>query len=112
MEQIIGSHKGYIQAESVLDQGSVFHIWIPVNEQKEELSLSGQKNGNENGKTDNARIRILVIDDNAKVLQILKKDADRQNAELTGSMTFMQARQKLEKQDFDLLVVDQESAKG
>lgn len=108
VEQIIGSHKGYIQAESVLDQGSVFHIWIPVNEQKEELSLSGQKNGDGNGKAETAQIRILVIDDNAKVLQILKKDADRQNAELTGSMTFMQARQRLEEQDFDLLVVDQE----
>lgn len=108
VEQIIGSHKGYIQAESVLDQGSVFHIWIPVNEQKEELSLSGQKNGDGNGKAQTAQIRILVIDDNAKVLQILKKDADRQNAELTGSMTFMQARQRLEEQDFDLLVVDQE----
>lgn len=108
VEQIIGSHKGYIQAESVLDQGSVFHIWIPVNEQKEELSLSGQKNGDGNGKAGTAQIRILVIDDNAKVLQILKRDADRQNAEMTGSMTFMQARQRLEEQDFDLLVVDQE----
>lgn len=49
-----------------------------------------------------------MIDDNAKVLQILKRDADRQNADLSGSMTFMQARQKLEEQMFDLLVVDQE----
>ncbi len=108
VEQIIGSHKGYIQAESVPEQGSTFHIWLPINEQKEELDLSAQKNGDGQAKAESAQIRILVIDDNAKVLQILKRDADRQNADLTGSMTFMQARQKLEEQTFDLLVVDQE----
>lgn len=108
VEQIIGSHKGYIQAESVPEQGSTFHIWLPINEQKEEMDLSGQKNGDGQAKSGSAQIRILVIDDNAKVLQILKRDADRQNADLSGSMTFMQARQKLEEQMFDLLVVDQE----
>ena len=108
VEQIIGSHKGYIQAESVPEQGSTFHIWFPINEQKEEMDLSGQKNGDGQAKSGSAQIRILVIDDNAKVLQILKRDADRQNADLSGSMTFMQARQKLEEQMFDLLVVDQE----
>ncbi|WP_432631184.1 ATP-binding protein [Brotaphodocola sp.] len=108
VEQIIGSHKGYIQAESVPEQGSTFHIWLPINEQKEELAMPTQKNGDGQAKAGSAQIRILVIDDNAKVLQILKRDADRQNADLTGSMTFMQARQKLEEQTFDLLVVDQE----
>lgn len=108
VEQIIGSHKGYIQAESVPEQGSTFHIWLPINEQKEELAMPTQKNGDGQAKAGGAQIRILVIDDNAKVLQILKRDADRQNADLTGSMTFMQARQKLEEQTFDLLVVDQE----
>lgn len=109
VEQIIGSHKGYIQAESVPDQGSIFHIWIPVNEQKEEMPLFADRNGadRERAQTDR-KIKILVIDDNAKVLQILKKDADRQNAELTESMTFLQAKQKMEEQKFDLLVVDQE----
>jgi DNA-binding NtrC family response regulator len=72
------------------------------------MDLSGQKNGDGQVKSGSAQIRILVIDDNAKVLQILKRDADRQNADLSGSMTFMQARQKLEEQMFDLLVVDQE----
>ena len=108
VEQIIGSHKGYIQAESMPEQGSTFHIWLPINEQKEELAMPTQKNGDGQAKAGGAQIRILVIDDNAKVLQILKRDADRQNADLTGSMTFMQARQKLEEQTFDLLVVDQE----
>ncbi len=67
VEQIIHSHKGYVFAESRLGEGSVFHIFLPVNEQKEQEGQ--QETGEESGDS----LRLLVIDDNPKVLRLLEK---------------------------------------
>lgn len=64
-EQIITSHKGYIYAESKKGEGSTFHIYLPVLD-TEHMPQIVQNIPRKD-------YRIVVADDNAKVLQLLKR---------------------------------------
>ena len=98
-EQIIVSHKGYIYAESELGKGSIFHIFLPVLEQKELPELFGEQDRND--------IRILVADDNAKILQLLKKNFSKLDISIVTCMNTAELKQMLEKERPDVLVIDE-----
>ena len=68
-EQIITSHKGYIYAESKKGEGSTFHIYLPVLD-TEHMPQIVQNIPRKD-------YRIVVADDNAKVLQLLKKNFEK-----------------------------------
>ncbi|MTK07514.1 MAG: response regulator [Hungatella sp.] len=100
VEQIIHSHKGYIFAESTLGKGSIFHMYLPVNEQKEreeEIKLvdAGPVLG------------ILIVDDNPKVLRLLEKSFSRLDVPLTSCMDFEEARKILKEQEVAAVVTEQ-----
>nr|WP_314462032.1 ATP-binding protein [uncultured Clostridium sp.] len=100
VEQIIHSHKGYVFAESTLGKGSIFHLYLPVNEQKEreeqiQLGAGGPV------------LRILIVDDNAKVLRLLEKNFSRLNVPLISCMDFEEARRVLKEQEVDAVVTEQ-----
>lgn len=108
-EQVIRSHKGYLCAESRQGEGSRFHIYLPVNSQKEPGQEEELNWGEEKGAEDAKLLRLLIVDDNAKVLRLLDKAAASLPVFLKGCITFEEARQELKQQpDFDVLVVDQE----
>ena len=65
-EQIMMSHKGYISVESKKGEGSTFHIYLPVLD-TEHMPQIVQNIPRKD-------YRIVVADDNAKVLQLLKKN--------------------------------------
>ncbi len=104
VEQIIHSHKGYVFAESRLGEGSVFHIFLPVNEQKEQEGQ--QETGEESGDS----LRLLVIDDNPKVLRLLEKSFSRLHVPLITCMDFEEARRVLKEQEIDAIVTEHEIA--
>ncbi len=122
VEQIISSHRGGIYVESQPGKGSAFSIYLPVNEQKQgggnrEDGLIAGADGEGTGKE--SSLRLLVVDDNPKVLQLLKKDGDRLSIALECRMSFEEARRALEEsegfkeeghQAFDALVAEQEIA--
>lgn len=98
-EQIISSHKGYIFAESVPGQGSTFHIYLPVNEQGEAKGEPRQETMPE--------LRLLLVDDNPKVLQLLEKNFGKIGIPAVSAMDFEEARAFLGQQEFDAVVAEQ-----
>ncbi len=101
VEQIIHSHKGYIFAESSRGKGSVFHIFLPANEQKEQ---EGHKLGSGD---DTSVLRIMIVDDNPKILRLLERNFNKQNVILLPCMDFEEARRVLKEQEADAIVTDQ-----
>ena len=101
VEQIARSHKGYANVESQLGKGTVFRIYLPVNEQKEQ-EMKIQKSETI------ADLRLLIVDDNSKVLQLLKKNFAKIAMEVTVCMDLEEARTELKQQPFDVLVIEQD----
>lgn len=100
VEQIIHSHKGYVFAESTLGKGSIFHMYLPVNEQKER--------GEEIKYVDGGPVlRILIVDDNPKILRLLEKSFSRLDVPLTSCMDFEEARKILKEQEVAAVVTEQ-----
>ncbi|MGN0295346.1 MAG: ATP-binding protein [Lachnospiraceae bacterium] len=98
-EQIIVSHKGYICAESEMGKGSIFHIYLPVLEQKELPETFSEQNGGD--------VRILVADDNAKILELLRKNFEKLDISIRTCMNQEDLKSMLKKEKVDVLVIDE-----
>ncbi|MGL5434889.1 MAG: ATP-binding protein [Lachnospiraceae bacterium] len=98
-EQIVHSHKGYIYAESQSGKGSIFHIFFPVLERNlgTEPVVWGQKKN----------LRLVIVDDNAKVLQLLKKNFARIKLDIATCRSKDDLQLILNEQEVDVLVIDQ-----
>ncbi|WP_243109940.1 ATP-binding protein [Clostridium sp. E02] len=101
VEQIIHSHKGYIFADSIQGKGSTFHIFLPVNEQKGQLEDKIVEGKNLDS------LRILIIDDNPKVLRLLEKSFSKRNVPSIYCMDFEEARKYLKVENVDAIVTEQ-----
>jgi signal transduction histidine kinase/ActR/RegA family two-component response regulator len=101
VEQIIHSHKGHIFAESTAGIGSVFHIFLPVNEHKAQeasQSMETERDG---------ALRLLIIDDNPKVLKLLEKSFSKLKVTIFSCMNFEEARKTLKEQEVDAVISEQ-----
>ena len=98
-EQIITSHRGYLYAESKVGEGSTFHIYLPVLEEakQKEQFVACDKEG----------YQIIVADDNAKVLQLLKKEFSKIGIEIMVCMKQKEVLTFLEEQEPDVLFIDE-----
>lgn len=126
VEQIISAHRGGLYVESEPGKGSSFSVYLPVNGQGKDKGKTardaqpapegdgaGATQDRENGEAPEmpwpddpagsgkptgkkARLRLLVVDDNPKVLQLLKKDGDRLDIQMECRMSFEEARRTLE----------------
>lgn len=98
-EQIITSHKGYLYAESEKGVGSTFHIYLPV------LDMEHMPQNVQN--ISRKDYQIVVADDNAKVLQLLKKNFEKIGIQIQTCMKREELQKCLEQQEADVLVVDE-----
>lgn len=111
VEQIIRSHKGGIYVESEPGRGSMFSLYLPVSEgRKTDIKTGALKEGMEEEQKE--QLRLLVVDDNPKVLRLLEKDAAKLKIMLKCQMNFEEARRVLEESQidkgFDALITEQE----
>ena len=100
VEQIIHSHKGYVFAESILGKGSIFHLYLPLNEQKEREEQIQLGDGG-------PVLGILIVDDNPKILRLLEKNFSKLDVPLISCMDFEEARKVLKEQEVAAVVTEQ-----
>lgn len=96
-EQIILSHKGYICVESQPAHGSSFFLYLPVAEEGRKVDTEQHEK----------KYRIIVADDNAKVLQMLEKNFCRLGIEIVTCMKAEKLKKCLEEQETDVLFIDE-----
>lgn len=73
-DQIIRSHRGYLYAESEVGKGSVFHIFLPITDEEVLPVHQGEEKGQ--------RLRLIVADDNQKILELLHRNFERLGLEI------------------------------
>lgn len=99
VEQIVTSHKGYVFAESKPGVGSCFHIGLPVlqADQQEETVQVGERH----------EIRMVFADDNAKVLELLRRSFSRIGMQIQTCMTIEELSKNLAEKEADVLVIEE-----
>lgn len=105
-EQIVTSHKGYIYAKSEPKKGTAFHLIFPVIENGAETDLFVQEEGES--------LKIVVADDNAKVLKLLEKNFSKLKLNIATCRNKKELQELLELEQRDVLVIDEslEDANG
>lgn len=98
-QQIVGSHRGGIEVESERNVGTTFLIYFPVLETKMEEFVEEEQTKN--------NLRIVVADDNAKILEMLMKNFGKLGVEIITCMTKEELRKCLEEREMDVLVIDE-----
>lgn len=98
-EQIILSHKGFIYAESELGKGSSFHVVLPVMEAgvKKQMIETQEK----------VPLRLLIADDNAKVLELLQKSFHKLHVPIAVCRNRVELQELLEREQPDALILDE-----
>ena len=118
VEQIVASHKGFVEVESTPGEGTVMSVYLPVSQQKEqepgETGPEENREKREERASDRPELSILAADDNPKVLGLLERDAERISVTLKGCMSMEEAEELLKYQEdrigknFDVLAMEQE----
>ena len=95
VEQIIHSHKGYINVDSQPQIGTQFHIFFPISE-TEQVELGKKKN-----------LQLVIVDDNAKVLQLLERNFAKLKYPILTFREKEELQKCLDEQPVDVLVIEQ-----
>lgn len=96
-EQIVHAHRGQIAVESRPGEGTAFTVFLPVAPQDGAEPLEwGQ----------NRQLRILLADDNAKVLELLKKSQEKLGLAPETCTRQSALRQLLQTAPADVLAID------
>lgn len=98
-EQIIISHKGYIYAESRLEEGSTFHIFLPVMEAGTENEIIRENQ--------NKEMNMVIGDENMKILQMLKKNFSRLHIQVFTAKETNELLRLLEEENPQVLVINE-----
>lgn len=117
-EQIVGSHKGYICAESQPGEGSTFHIFLPAAERmEEEARMKAKAKTGEGAETgtearDVPGIDFVIADDNAKILELLRKNMGKWNVSVRTAGSKEELEERLQDQEARVLLVDESLGSG
>jgi len=101
---VVESHGVFITVESELGQGSTFHVFFPVTEEKEEEILEIETTQFLKGSE-----RILLVDDETMILKMAEQMLKNFGYEVTTGSNSVKALEifKSKPDQFDLLITDQ-----
>jgi CheY-like chemotaxis protein len=95
---IVRRHNGQIEVESEQGRGTVFRLRFP-RARGPELSRPAQR-------TDLPRLRVLVVDDEDAVREVLVEMLEELKQDVTEARTASEARAHLARGDYDLMITD------
>lgn len=102
-EQLVTSHRGFINAESEEGKGSVFHIYFPVVSEDKEKNLDMMQH-----EQSGMKMSFVVIDDNNKVLKQLEKSFKKiPSIDLFMFSDFESAFECISEKYFDVIIAEQ-----
>lgn len=103
-EQIVRAHRGFLSVDSAPGKGSTFHLLLPVLEQSaaDESLRWGQEQ----------KLRLVLADDNAKVLELLERSFQKLGLPLAVCGKKEEALAQLQRGDVDVLAIDQSLEDG
>lgn len=109
VKHLVELHGGHIEASSAgLNRGSTFNVNIPVSNRVRQAFQEGLSDAMEGDQSKDALkgLRILVVEDEAVILRMLKAFLERQGAEVRPSANAGEAIKELEEWIPDVLLSD------
>lgn len=103
-DQIIRAHRGFLSVDSVPGQGSTFHVFLPVLERS--AADESLRWGREQ------KLRLVLADDNAKVLELLERSFQKLGLSLAVCGKKEEVLAQLQQGDSDVLAIDQSLEDG
>ena len=104
-ESLITSHRGYITVSSAPGEGSVFNVFLPAAKKADESSL--QNAAASRGYEEGAH-KILVVDDNVKILQELSGQFQKLGVTIKTCANTGEAEEQLSRHVYQVLLIDNE----
>lgn len=103
-DQIIRAHRGYLSVDSKVNEGSTFHLFLPVMEQN--AAAESLKWGQ------SQKMRLVIADDNAKVLEMLRASFEKLGLSPVTCSKKEALLHCLQEAQTDVLAIDQGLADG
>lgn len=101
VDQIVHSHKGRIEIDSKINIGTTFTLYFPlVIESK--IRIVDSKKLNE------SKIEVLILDDNEKVMRLLKRDLEEHGINTDTCNGIEEALILIEENSYDIVLIDQQ----
>jgi len=101
---IIAEHKGRIYAESEAGKGAAFIVELPIikpeGKEAEEVRLS------ESTAPESTKARILVVDDELSIIQVLKRVLTGEGYEVENTAKASEAQTLIKERAYDLILLD------
>ena len=101
---IVKDYKGFIQVESELGKGSIFHVCIPALKEDSSTFVKTEQNNDPRGTE-----QILIVDDESLIINLNTSILERLGYKVTATTNSQEALEKIRQypDQFDLIITDQ-----
>jgi len=106
---IVQNYGGFITVDSVLGKGTLFQVYLPTCDEKEETAETADEDKGETADTLNGTERLLVVDDEELLVRISKRYFESFGYTVTTMTDSMEALEAVRSnpEGFDLVISDQ-----
>jgi len=98
---IVANHRGNLEVDSAPVKGSTFTIKLPIAK-----SAQGKLLGTKGISGGHAHVRILLVDDEAEVVEVLESILDKLGHQVTAVNSGRAALEAMRSEEYDLLITD------